>query len=281
MVGKSNLPEELYDIKLLFPHFFNPNKEKTATKQWLVKSAFTTSAVGLLSSFWLNWANKARIYGQENLYKALEGRPKDTPLITVTNHHSCMDEPLIWGCLKNKHLTNNSLMRWALAAHDICFSNKFHALFFAFGKSIPIVRGDGPNQPGMDFALDRLNEGSWLHLYPEGKVNESKENIRVKWGVGRLISECRVPPIVVPIYHFGMDSILPNRKPYIPHLGQKVTVVIGKPIPINDTIEELKRNNATKEEAKLALTNVVQKELFKLRITAEIFHAKHLQGASK
>ena len=91
-------------------------------------------------------ANKARIYGQENLYKALEGRPKDTPLITVTNHHSCMDEPLIWGCLKNKHLTNNSLMRWALAAHDICFSNKFHALFFAFGKSIPIVRGDGPNQ---------------------------------------------------------------------------------------------------------------------------------------
>ena len=91
-------------------------------------------------------ANKARIYGQENLYKALEGRPKDTPLITVTNHHSCMDEPLIWGCLKNKHLTNNSLMRWALAAHDICFSNKFHSLFFAFGKSIPIVRGDGPNQ---------------------------------------------------------------------------------------------------------------------------------------
>ena len=91
-------------------------------------------------------ANKARIYGQENLYKALEGRPKDTPLITVTNHHSCMDEPLIWGCLKNKHLTNNSLMRWALAAHDICFSNKLHALFFAFGKSIPIVRGDGPNQ---------------------------------------------------------------------------------------------------------------------------------------
>ena len=54
MVGKKILPEELYDIKLLFPHFFNPNQEKTATKQWLVKSAFTTSAVGLLSSFWLN-----------------------------------------------------------------------------------------------------------------------------------------------------------------------------------------------------------------------------------
>ena len=63
----------------------------------------------------------------------------------------------------------------------------------------------------MDFAVDRLNEGSWLHLYPEGKVNESKENMRIKWGVGRLIWECKIPPIIVPIYHFGMDSILPNR----------------------------------------------------------------------
>ena len=133
----------------------------------------------------------------------------------------------------------------------------------------------------MDFAVDRLNEGSWLHLYPEGKVNESKENMRIKWGVGRLIWECEIPPIIVPIYHFGMDSILPNRKPHIPHFGQKVTFVIGKPIEIKETIEKLKKTNATREEAKLILTNVVQKELFKLRITAEIFHAKHLQGASK
>ena len=48
--------------------------------------------------------------------------------------------------------------------------------------------------------------------------------------------------------------------------------MIGKPIEIKDTIEELKKTNATREEAKLVLTNVVQKELFKLRINAEIFH---------
>ena len=133
----------------------------------------------------------------------------------------------------------------------------------------------------MDFAVDRLNEGQWLHLYPEGKVNEAKSNMRIKWGVGRLISECRIPPIVVPIYHLGMDSILPNKKPHIPHFGQKVTVVIGKPISLKEALTELQEKNATKEEARLVLTNVVQKELFKLRITAEIFHAKHLQGASK
>jgi len=42
-------------------------------------------------------ANSARVYGQEALYKMLEERPPETPLITVTNHHSCMDEPLLWG----------------------------------------------------------------------------------------------------------------------------------------------------------------------------------------
>ena len=70
----------------------------------------------------------------------------------------------------------------------------------------------------MDFALDRLKEGHWLHVYPEGRVNANKELIRYKWGVGRLISECRprMLPIVVPIYHLGMDSVLPNKKPYIP-----------------------------------------------------------------
>ena len=54
MVGKKNIPEEFYDVKVLYPHFYDSNFDKEAKKQWLVKSAFTTSAVGLLSSFWLN-----------------------------------------------------------------------------------------------------------------------------------------------------------------------------------------------------------------------------------
>ena len=133
----------------------------------------------------------------------------------------------------------------------------------------------------MDFAVDRLNKGSWLHLYPEGKVNEVKDNMRIKWGVGRLISECKIEPIVIPIYHFGMDSILPNKKPYIPKFGQKVTVVVGKPIFLTATLNELKNKMASEEETRLAISNLIQESLFKLRITAEIFHAKHLAGASR
>ena len=171
-------------------------------------------------------------------------------------------------------------MRWAVAAHNICFTRRFHSWFFAYGKSVPVVRGDGVYQPGVDFMIDRLNEGHCVHLYPEGQVNLNKDNMRIKWGVGRLIAESKIPPIVIPIYHLGMDSILPNKKPYIPKIGQKVTLVIGKPIDMTKTLEELKHNQATDEEKRLVLTNLVQKSLHKLRITAEIYHAKHLAGAS-
>lgn len=51
-----------------------------------------------------------------------------------------------------KHLTNSYLMRWALAAHDICFTNRFLSNFFALGKSIPIVRGGGVFQVGVPFS---------------------------------------------------------------------------------------------------------------------------------
>ncbi len=130
-------------------------------------------------------------------------------------------------------------------------------------------------QRGMDFALDRLREGSWLHLYPEGKVNVAQTYLRYKWGVGRLLSECLPTPIVIPIYHLGMDRVLPNRKPYIPHFGQRVTICVGEPIRLEDTLRELDERKADEVERRRTLTAVIQAEMEKLRLRAEILHAKH------
>ena len=94
-------------------------------------------------------------------------------------------------------------LRWSLAAKEVCFSRPSHSLISRLGKVLPIVRGDGIYQPIMNQVLDELAKGDWLHIFPEGKVNEKKEFIRLKWGVGRLIADSKVTPIVLPFIHHG------------------------------------------------------------------------------
>lgn len=65
------------------------------------------------------------------------------------------------------------------------------------------------------------------------------EWLRFKWGVAKLILQCKTPPIIVPIWHEGFEHILPNAPPYIPQVGKKVTVVVGDPIDAEPLLNQL------------------------------------------
>lgn len=41
--------------------------------------------------------NTVKVHNKETLVKALEARPKGRGIITISNHASCIDDPLIWG----------------------------------------------------------------------------------------------------------------------------------------------------------------------------------------
>ncbi|XP_026672287.1 tafazzin homolog isoform X2 [Ceratina calcarata] len=204
--------------------------------------------------------------------RALYSRPKDMPLITVSNHHSCFDDPGIWATLDVKHMFNRRRMRWSLAAHDICFTKTWHSYFFMLGKCIPVIRGAGVYQEAMDFCIEKLAAGEWIHVFPEGKVNMIKENLRLKWGVGRLIMESPVTPMVIPIYHLGMDQVLPNQPPYRLQMRKKVTLNYGEPIDFTALVKKLRASNASEIEARKAITDRIQEELQRLKTITEELH---------
>ncbi len=165
-------------------------------------------------------------------------------------------------------------VRWSLAAHDVCFTRASLGSLFSLGKIVPVVRGLGVRQPGVDFALRRLREGGWVHVFPEGRVNLTKEQVRLKWGVGRLVADCPLPLTVLPIFHLGLDSVLPNRAPYLPRIGRKVTVCVGEPM-VNLQGLAAGGGSEKEREGRKAVTDAIQDKMRVLESRADALHTQH------
>ena len=99
---------------------------------------------------------------------------------------------------------NIDKLRYALCAEDMCFKNIFSSEFFKLMKALPIKRGGGIEQKGMNIVIEKLNEGEWIHMFPEGKISQNGKMNQIKKGTSKLILETN--PTVIPIYHEGMEE---------------------------------------------------------------------------
>lgn len=139
------------------------------------------------------------------------------------------------------------LVRWTMCATDRCFKNPFAGAILRKGKVMPIERGRGVKQPLMDDVIARLDEGDWVHMFPEGTRSRTGTMGRMRPGVGRLVADAERTPVVVPFYHTGMETIL-RVGAWIPlNVGQKLRVVVGEPIDFGPMIEEHRRAGLPEE----------------------------------
>ncbi|XP_007046409.2 PREDICTED: N-acylphosphatidylethanolamine synthase isoform X2 [Theobroma cacao] len=192
-------------------------------------------AVGSFAKAVTSLLNTSSIHNAETLIRLVRSRPPGMPLLTVSNHMSTLDDPLLWG-FKGFPSLDAKLARWVLAAEDICFKNFLLTYFFRLGKCIPITRGAGIYQEHMNEALECLNNGAWLHTFPEGKVSQEDAPIRrLKWGTASLIVRAHVTPIVLPIVHCGLEEVMPekffpDRRPPFPLCNKNIKIIIGEPL---------------------------------------------------
>lgn len=200
--------------------------------------AVAVPVIGNVCHVFMNGLNRVQVYGLEKLHDALLRRPKDKPLITVSNHVASMDDPLVIAALLPPNvLLDAKNLRWTLCASDRCFSNPVTSAFFRSVKVLSVSRGDGIYQKGMDIAISKLNQGGWVHIFPEGSRSRDggKTMGASKRGVGRLVLDADNIPMVVPFVHSGMQDIMPIGAS-IPRIGKTVTVVIGDPIYFDDLL---------------------------------------------
>ncbi|WVZ24588.1 hypothetical protein V8G54_003132 [Vigna mungo] len=194
--------------------------------------------VGTFAKTVSSFLNTTSVHNADTLLHLVRSRPRRVPLITVSNHMSTLDDPAMWG-FKGFPIFDTQSARWVLAAEDICFRNALYSYIFRVGKCIPITRGGGIYQEHMNEALERLNDGEWLHTFPEGKVNQEEAPIRrLKWGTASLIARAHITPIVLPIIHHGFHEVMPEkymfgRRPPLPLWNKKIDIIIGDPIELD------------------------------------------------
>jgi monolysocardiolipin acyltransferase len=251
--------------------------------------------LGGLSHFWFTFLCDLQVLHHERLVRAISNADRSTEslsndhdnearvaagkkrgLVTVMNHASVIDEPLMGAMVPWRFFYHHDRMRWTLAAEDFCFTNAVANLFYKTHKAIPLRRNGGLSQPAVAHARDLVcDQGEWLHMYPEGKVYQDGIIRPVKRGVARMTaasSEDKVP-VVLPLYSAGIQDCVPLGT-WWPRWGRTVTVVVGQPV---DLVPVWKKHRGNTDAYDAAVVEQVQLALTACKKECDAIHAARIR----
>ncbi|KAF8466642.1 hypothetical protein BDZ91DRAFT_782815 [Kalaharituber pfeilii] len=223
----------------------------SASPLWTGVSSVTLATVGTLCKVFLQVAQRrVDVQGLDEFLRLMDERKlrggQAGGVVTVSNHISVMDDPLMWGILPVRKMLTPSDIRWGLGSHDICFTSRPRSLLFSLGQIIPTHRLHksttglgGLFQPALDKSVHLLSHPvrpQWVHVFPEGRVHQhpTYQMRYFKWGVSRLILEPPIQPTVIPMFIEGFCDIMHESRGFprfIPRTWRSVRIVFGEPIP--------------------------------------------------
>ncbi|KAF2126184.1 hypothetical protein P153DRAFT_323342 [Dothidotthia symphoricarpi CBS 119687] len=140
---------------------------------WRAASTFVMGAVGVLCSGFLNVWSRPEVHGMDDFLRLLDEREKvenrERGLLTVSNHISVLDDPLLWGVLPLSYVFSPNNLRWGLGSYDLCFQNKATSTFFSLGQVLPTHRTahskhGGLFQPTITQAIRLLSRGPFVRV---------------------------------------------------------------------------------------------------------------------
>lgn len=157
----------------------------------------------------------------------IEGRrnvPRRGGLIVVANHLSLADPPFLW---------------YAAPRH-LCFMGRADipnipiiGAIARLAKTVPIKQR-APDRMGLKLAIETVQSGEALAIFPEGELSESRDLQPFLPGILLILRQTRAP--VLPVGIIGTDKILPYGK-LVPKPAFGVVIVrFGKPIPADEIL---------------------------------------------
>lgn len=149
--------------------------------------------------------------------------PKDGPAVIATNHVGYLDFAFVG--LGAWHRNHRRFVRFA--AKKEVFDNAVAGPLMRGMHHIPVDRF-GRATAAIDEGVQRLRDGDWVGMFPEGTINTSFVPTRGRSGAVRMAQEAGVP--IVPGAVWGSQRILTKGRPRNLQRDVVVSVAFGEPM---------------------------------------------------
>lgn len=175
-------------------------------------------------------------------YIGTENIPKTGGVILAPNHISYADPPVVgFGVHRQVHFM----------AKEELFKAPVSGAWIRSVGSFPVRRG-AADRRALKCAIDMLNEGGAVCLFPEGTRSIDGKLQEPELGIGMIALKTRAP--VVPVAIMGTDKVLPIHAKY-PH-RHPMKVIYGKPLEFRDLYDIDHTRHTYKEVGRRIMTAI-------------------------